>query len=116
MLVHNFKCGEEVYDKEPSYESARNTLMNETYEKSHAFKNGSLSRSCGLESSYAYNKIDGRVSYDGKTRWRLDYDPKKGVHFNIEDYSRGKGFNGINIVIPIDISYEQYKKIINLWN
>ena len=46
----------------------------------------------------------------------LDWDETKGVHFNIEDYSKGKGSNAIKIAIPINISRKQYEKIIDLYN
>ncbi|MDF2506084.1 hypothetical protein, partial [Clostridium sp.] len=45
-------------------------------------------------------KIVGRQSSDGKVRWRLDYDPEKGPHINVEDYRNGKGPDAIKIVIP----------------
>ena len=32
-------------------------------------------------------KVIGWKSADGKKRWRLDYDPVKGVHINEEDFS-----------------------------
>ena len=113
--MHN-NCSETVYEKEKSYESARNTLMNELYNNSDALKNGSLPYEGRLGTSYGYNKIIGRQSFDGKVRWRLDYDPNKGVHFNIEDFSKGKGNNAVKIAIPIDISYDEYVRIIDSWN
>ena len=41
--------------------------------------------------SLGYGKITGRQSSDGKKGWRLDYDPEKGTHINIWDFSKGKG-------------------------
>jgi len=56
-----------------------------------------------LESSSVYNQVVGRVSADGKRRWRLDYDPEKGLHINVEDFSRGKTPDKvIKRVIPIN--------------
>ena len=104
-----------VLDRESSHESARNTLMDEL-DKTGAFKNGSKAYTGRLESSYGYGKQIGRQSLDGKVRWRLDYDPEIGVHYNIEDFSKGKGANAIKEVIPIDISYNEYKAIIDSWN
>ncbi|MGG1492326.1 hypothetical protein ABE353_00005, partial [Bacillus licheniformis] len=43
-----------------------------------------------LEVSAGYGKIIGRRSSDKKVRWRLDYDPEKGPHINIEDFRKGK--------------------------
>ena len=39
-----------------------------------------------------------------------------GVHYNIEDFTSGKGTNAKKTVIPIDIGYDKYKTIIELWN
>lgn len=69
-----------------------------------------------MESSYGYGKQIGRQSFDGKVRWRLDFDEKVGVHYNFEDFFNGKGANAIKKVIPIDISYDEYKNILDLWN
>lgn len=37
-----------------------------------------------------------------------------GVHYNIEDFTSGKGTNAKKTVIPIDIGYDKYKTIIEL--
>ena len=100
---------------EKTHESARNTLISELQETG-AFKNGSNSYVGRLESSYGYGKQIGRQSLDGKVRWRLDFDEKIGVHYNIENFMNGKGANAIKKVIPIDISYDEYIKILNSWN
>ena len=56
-----------------------------------------------LESSSTYGEVVGRVSADNKRRWRLDYDPEKGLHINVEDFSKGKSPNKvIKRVIPIE--------------
>ena len=125
VLVHN-ACWEtpdeggsgsrEVFlPTEKTYDSARNTLVKEL-DATGAFKNGSQKYYGRLQSSYGYGKQIGTQSLDGKVRWRLDYDEKIGVHFNIEDFSKGKGVNAIKKVIPIDISYDEYKSIIDSWN
>ena len=98
-----------------SYDLARKTLIDEL-DSTGAFKNGSNSYQGRLKSSYGYEKQIGRQSLDGKVRWRLDFDEKIGVHYNIEDFSKGKGANAVKKVIPIDISEQEYKKIIDLWN
>ena len=86
------------------------------YSLTGAFKNGSQKYYGRLKSSYGYGKQIGTQSLDGKVRWRLDYDEKIGVHYNIEDFSKGKGVNVIKKVISIDISYDEYKSIIDSWN
>lgn len=106
---------EVVYPAEQTHESARNTLMKEL-DKSGAFANGSVPYNGRLESSYGYDRQIGRQSLDGKVRWRLDYDPDKGVHYNFEDFSGGKGDKAVKIEIPINISYEEYKSIIDWFN
>lgn len=100
---------------EKSYDAARNTLLKEL-DAIGAFKNGSNKYIGRLGHSYGYGKQIGRQSLDGKVRWRLDYDEIIGVHFNFEDFTNGKGVNAIKKIIPIDISYDEYKKIIDLWN
>lgn len=85
-------------------------------DKTGAFKNGSNKYIGRLEKSYGYGKQIGRQSFDGKVRWHLDFDENIGVHYNIEDFSYGKHSNSIKKVIPIDISYQEYTKTIDLWN
>ena len=104
-----------ILPKESTHDAARNTLLKEV-EQTGAFKNGSNKYIGRLESSYGYGKQIGRQSFDGKVRWRLDYDEEIGVHYNFEDFSNGKGVNAIKKVIPIDISYDEYKSILDLWN
>ena len=119
VLVHNMcktsDSGEIFLDQEKTHESARNTLVNEL-DKTGTFTNGAKPYIGRLEKSYGYGKQIGTQSLDGKVRWRLDYDEKIGVHYNIEDFSNGKGMKAIKKVIPIDISYDEYKSIIALWN
>ena len=102
-------------DTASSHDTARKTLISEL-DSTGAFKNGSNPYQGRLKSSYGYRKQIGRQSLDGKVRWRLDFDEIIGVHYNIEDFSKGKGVNAVKKVIPIDISEQAYKKIINLWN
>ena len=104
-----------ILSTEKTHESARNTLISELQETG-AFKNGSDSYVGRLESSYGYGKQIGRQSLDGKVRWRLDFDDKIGVHYNIENFMNGKGAKAIKKVIPIEISYDEYIKILNGWN
>ena len=119
VLVHNMcktsDSGEIFLDQEKTHESARNTLVNEL-DKTGTFTNGAKPYIGRLEKSYGYGKQIGTQSLDGKVRWRLDYDEKIGVHYNIEDFSNGKGMKAIKKVIPIDIYYDEYKSIIALWN
>jgi filamentous hemagglutinin len=72
-----------------------------------------------LKTSSSYGKVAGRQSSDGLKRWRLDYDPEKGLHINIEDFSKGKSKTGAGIkqVIPIkngtEIDYQNLLRHLN---
>nr|WP_269800210.1 RHS repeat-associated core domain-containing protein [Paenibacillus phocaensis] len=81
-----------------SYEDARNLALDIVGDL------GSDSKAVigRLPSSAGYGKVVGRQSSDGKLLWRLDYDPQKGTHINIEDYRNGKGKNAIKLVIPFE--------------
>ena len=97
---------------EKTHESARNTLVLEL-QKTGAFKNGSESYIGRLESSYGFGKKIGRISLDKKVRWRLDFDKKIGVHYNIENFKNGKKAKAIKKVITINISYNEYVQILD---
>ena len=58
----------------------------------------------------------GRQSADGKVRWRLDYDPEKGMHINIEDLRNGKGANARKIVIPFKGNESTFKSLLKHLN
>lgn len=106
---------EEILPSEKTHASARKTLLKEL-DSTGAFKNGSNKSMGRLKQSYGYGKQIGRQSFDGKVRWRLDYDETIGVHYNIENFSNGKGINANKKVIPIEITYEEYRSIIDSWN
>ncbi|AKA70179.1 hypothetical protein [Clostridium scatologenes] len=104
-----------IFDTASSHDSARKVLIKEL-DSTGTFKNGSKAYQGRLQSSYGHEKQIGRQSLDGKVRWRLDFDSEMGVHYNIEDFTNGKGANAVKKVIPIDILESEYRKIINLWN
>ena len=88
-----------ILPKEETYEQARN--------KAFEYIGDDLSKDSepfigGLESSKSYNKVIGRISKDGKLRWRLDFDPEKGPHIHVEDFRKGKGSMSKKIVIPFN--------------
>lgn len=35
-------------------------------------------------------------------RWRLDFDPEKGPHIQVDDFRKGKGNMSTKIVIPFN--------------
>lgn len=62
------------------------------------------------------NKIVGRMSSDKKVLWRLDYDPKKGPHINMEDYRMGKGSNAKKYCIPFDGNENTFESLLKHLN
>lgn len=97
---------EQVLDTVKSYEQARNQafdIIGDIGADSKPFI-GRLGTGEG--------KIVGRQSADGKVRWRLDYDPEKGPHINVEDYRYGKGADAIKIAIPFEGSIDNIESLL----
>ncbi|WP_328699973.1 RHS repeat-associated core domain-containing protein, partial [Chengkuizengella marina] len=69
-----------------------------------------------LPQSAGFGQVVGRSSADGKVLWRLDYDPEKGTHINVEDYRNGKGNNAIKVVIPFEGNEEDFKSLLEHLN
>mgnify|MGYP001794883876 CR=1 FL=1 len=65
-----------------------------------------------MNSSDAKGKVVGLQSTDKQVRYRLDWDPTKHNHFNVEDYRGGKK-NPIKIAIPFGEESSDSKKIFN---
>ncbi|MDZ5610659.1 pre-toxin TG domain-containing protein, partial [Bacillus pseudomycoides] len=106
------RSGEIILDKVKTYEQARNQAMDilgDLGTGSKPFK-GSLKTSAG------YGKVIGRQTADNKARWRLDYDPSKGLHINVEDFRNGKGANAKKYVIPIEGNEETFKSLLKHLN
>ena len=63
-------------------------------------------------------KIIGRQSADKKKSWRLDWDPEKGPHINVEDYSRGraKSGKGVKVAIKFPGDYDYYLALLRRLN
>lgn len=55
-------------------------------------------------------KVIGWETPDHRLRWRLDYDPVKGVHINAEDFNTGR-----KIVHPVNIGYVWAATYWNKW-
>jgi hypothetical protein len=104
--------GEQVLDKVKQYEQARNKALDLVGDLGPNSKPyiGTLKSSAG------YGKVIGRQSADGKVRWRLDYDPNKGTHINIEDFRNGKGANARKIVIPFEGNESTFKSLLKHLN
>ncbi|WP_024224222.1 contact-dependent inhibition effector tRNA nuclease [Escherichia coli] len=70
-----------------------------------------------LEVSAGNGKVIGRQSSDGKVGWRVDYDPEKGTHINIWDYSQGKGpRKAVKQVIPFEGNEKSFETILKQLN
>lgn len=70
-----------------------------------------------LEQSAGNGRVIGRQSSDGKVGWRVDYDPEKGTHINIWDYSQGKGAGkGVRQVIPFEGNERDFEVILKQLN
>ncbi|OBX76551.1 hypothetical protein A9306_10000 [Moraxella atlantae] len=102
-----------ILPKQKNWESARNVALKELGDLGPNSK-PLIGR---LQVSDGYGNIIGRQSADGKKRWRLDYDEKKGMHINIEDFSKGKDEeNAIKKVIPFEGNsgdFNRYLKHLN---
>ncbi|WP_370467720.1 hypothetical protein [Rummeliibacillus sp. SL167] len=104
--------GEQVLDKVKTYEQARNEaldLIGDLGPNSQPYTGT-------LKSSAGYGQVVGRQSADGKVRWRLDYDPDKGTHINIEDFRKGKGVNARKIAIPFEGNESTFKSLLKNLN
>lgn len=104
--------GEQVLDKVKTYEQARNKALDLVGDLGP----NSKPYTGTLKSSAGYGKVVGRQSADGKVRWRLDYDPIKGTHINIEDFRNGKGANARKIVVPFEGNESTFKSLLKHLN
>lgn len=104
--------GEHLLDKVKTYEQARNKTVDIVGDLGP----NSQPYTGTLKSSAGYGKVVGRQSADGKVRWRLDYDPKKGPHINIEDFRNGKGANARKIAIPFEGNESTFKSLLKHLN
>ena len=93
--VHNAGCCEVILPSVKTYEQARNKALSLVGDLGLDSK-PSIGR---LPASSGFGQVIGRESADGKVRWRLDYDPEKKIHINIEDFRGGKGVNAKKYVI-----------------
>ncbi|MBA4603417.1 hypothetical protein H2C83_14075 [Thermoactinomyces sp. AMNI-1] len=108
----NIAKSEQILAKVKTYEQARNKALKLV---------GNLGPNSkpyigNLKSSIGYRKVVGRQSSDGKVRWRLDYDPKKGPHINVEDFRNGKGAKAKKYAIPFEgdeLTFKVYLKQLN---
>lgn len=102
--------------KADSLHSARRLLAN-LINQCGKFSNGGYPYIGTLSKSYGYNKKIGMTSFDCKIKYRINWDPYKGVHYNFvdEDY-KGTG-SRLNICILIKgMTYEQYKIYVDKTN
>ncbi|MCY8001078.1 hypothetical protein MOF26_19000 [Bacillus haynesii] len=69
-----------------------------------------------LGKSAEFGKVTGRISADHKVLWRLDYDPEKGPHINVEDYRNRKGDKAKKVYIPFEGNEKTYKTLLRHLN
>ncbi|MBJ9157110.1 hemagglutinin repeat-containing protein [Citrobacter sp. FDAARGOS_156] len=104
---------ETVLKPEKNWESARNKAL-DIVGNLGADSKPVIGR---LEVSAGNGKVIGRQSSDGKVGWRVDYDPEKGTHINIWDYSQGKGpGKAVKQVIPFDGNEKSFETILKQLN
>jgi len=104
---------EQTLSPEKSWESARNKALN-ILGNLGADSKPIIGR---LEVSAGNGKVIGRQSSDGKVGRRVDYDPDKGTHINIWDYSQGKGpGKAIKQVIPFEGNEKAFETILKQLN
>ncbi|CQI94592.1 hemagglutinin repeat-containing protein [Yersinia frederiksenii] len=104
---------EQTLKPEKSWESARNKTL-DLVGNLGADAKPVIGR---LEVSAGNGKIIGRQSSDGKVGWRVDYDPEKGTHINIWDYSQGKGpGKAVKQVIPFEGNEKSFETILKQLN
>jgi glucan-binding YG repeat protein len=104
------EAGEQVLSSVSSYEQARNKALEIVGDL------GADSEPYVGRLGTGEGKIVGRQSADGKVRWRLDYDPEKGPHINVEDYRNGKGPNATKIAIPFEGDISSVESVLNYLN
>lgn len=106
------KSREVALPKVDTYEQARNEALNLIGDLGIDSKPfiGTLSKSAG------FGKVTGRMSGDNKVLWRLDYDPEKGPHINVEDYRNGKGDKAKKYYIPFNGNEDTYKSLLKHLN
>lgn len=101
---------EKVLGKVKSYEQARNKALELTGDL------GPNSKPYVGRLGTGKGKIVGRQSADGKVRWRLDYDPNKGPHINVENFSNGKDINAIKVAIPFEGNMQTIESLLKHLN
>ncbi|PFJ24653.1 hypothetical protein COI92_23610 [Bacillus anthracis] len=106
------QSGEIVLDKVKTYEQARNQAM----DLLGNLGSDSIPMVGTMKKSAGYGKVIGRQTADKKARWRLDYDPEKGLHMNVEDFRNGKGSKSTKYAIPIEGDEELFKSLLKHLN
>ncbi len=104
---------EVILPKVKTFEQARNKAFDIL---GNSLGQDSAPYRCTLEKSQAFGKIVGRTSADKQIRWRLDWDPMKGPHIHVEDFSGGKSLNAVKYAIPFDGDEETFLSLLRNLN
>ena len=110
LLAHN-TCAEIVLENVQDFNQARNKAFEIIGDIGPTVPlTGRLGKSAG------FGKIVGRQSKDGLVRWRVDFDPKKGAHINVEDFRLGKGKDAVKYAIPFEGGEDAFKSALKRIN
>ncbi len=102
-----------IVDDAKSYEQARNIALELVGDLSGDKGKKVIGR---LQKSIGNGKTVGRQSKDGLVRWRLDFDPEKGVHINVEDFRGGKGKKALKFAIKFEGNEETFRALLKVLN
>ena len=102
---------EVIFPKVKTYEQARNQAL-EIIGKVDPHSGKPSVGNLGV----GEGKLVGRAWDNGKVAFRIDYDPHKGPHLNVNDFRLGKKMNALKYVIPFEGSEETIKGLLRHLN
>lgn len=105
LILEPVKTIEEVYK-----------IVSDIMDLTDSFRLGSDKLIGNLKSSDGYKKQIGIISKNKKVSFRIDYDIAKSVHLHYTNNTDGKKTKYIRIVIPIEVEYQQYLRILKKMN
>ena len=103
---------EQILPRMKTFEQARNKALKLVGNMGA----GSIPWIGGMEKSAGFGKIVGRLSKNKKKGWRLDWDPKKGIHINVADFTVGRKSLARKYGIPCDGNEDMFKSLLKHLN